>query len=131
MRKFAQKNYILLNVVEETTYILMKLKASELTGIEGHYDVIKELKKNENVYKECLTLSKEFFRVMLNRKIEILPATISWSDVLDMMEKYHLLPNDALIAAICKHHGIREIATFDEDFKRVDFLDVIEMEENK
>ncbi len=107
----------------------MKLKASELTGIERHYDVIKELKKNENVYKECLTLSKEFFRVMLNRKIEILPVTISWSDVLDMMEKYHLLPNDALIAAICKHHGIRKIATFDEDFKRVDFLDVIEIED--
>ena len=127
----SEELYTSLNVVEETTYILMKLKASELTGIEGHYDVIKELKKNENVYKERLTLSKEFFRVMLNRKIEILPATISWSDVLDMMEKYHLLPNDALIAAICKHHGIRKIATFDEDFKRVDFLDVIEMEENK
>ena len=61
-------------------------------------------------------LSKEFFHVMLNRKIEILPATISWSDVLDTMEKYHLLPNDALISAICKHHGIRKIATFD-DFK--------------
>jgi len=78
MRKFAQRSYITsLNVVEETTYILMKLKASELTGIEGHYDVIKELKKNKNVYKECLTLSKEFFHAILNRKIEILPATIS------------------------------------------------------
>ena len=126
MRKFAQRNYILLNVVEETTYILMKLKASELTGIEGHYDAIKELKNNENVYKESLTLSKEFFRAMLNRKIEILPATILWSDVLDMMGKYHLLPNDALIVAICKHHGIRKIATFDEDFRRVNFLDVLE-----
>ena len=37
--------------------------------------------------KECLTLSKEFFYAILNRKIEILPATISWSDVLDIMEK--------------------------------------------
>ena len=52
----------------------MKLKASELTGIERHYGCDKGAENNENVYKECLTLSKEFFRVMLNRKIEILPA---------------------------------------------------------
>ncbi|MEM2176790.1 MAG: PIN domain-containing protein, partial [Archaeoglobaceae archaeon] len=41
--------------------------------------------------------------------------------------KYSLLPNDALIAATCKHYGIRKIATFDEDFKRVDFLEVLEL----
>jgi len=41
-------------------------------------------------------------------------------------EKYDLLPNDALIAANCKMHGIKEIATFDEDFRRVDFLEVFE-----
>ena len=40
-------------------------------------------------------------------------------------ETYKLLPNDALIAATCKYYGIRKIATFDEDFKRVDFLEVI------
>jgi len=41
-----------------------------------------------------------------------------------MMEKYRLLPNDAAIAATCKYYGIRKIATFDDDFKRVDFLEV-------
>ncbi|HJH26065.1 MAG TPA: hypothetical protein C5S37_04645 [Methanophagales archaeon] len=30
-----------------------------------------------------------------------------------------------LIAATCKHHGINKIATFDPDFKRVDFLEII------
>ena len=34
-----------------------------------------------------------------------------------------------LIAATCKHHGITKIATFDSDFKRVDFLAVIELGE--
>jgi len=43
----------------------------------------------------------------------------------EVVEKYRLLPNDALIAATCKHHGIRKIATFDPDFKRVDFLEII------
>lgn len=32
--------------------------------------------------------------------------------------KYGLLPNDALIAATCKHYGINKIATFDPDFER-------------
>lgn len=40
-------------------------------------------------------------------------------------KKYGLLPNDALIAATCKHYGIDKVATFDPDFKRVDFLEVI------
>jgi predicted nucleic acid-binding protein len=51
------------------------------------------------------------------------------TDETDIAEKYGLLPNGALIAATCKHHGIRKIATFDPDFKRVDFLEVIELEE--
>ncbi len=38
---------------------------------------------------------------------------------------YGLLPNDALIAAICKHYGINKIAIFDPDFKRVDFLEIL------
>ncbi|MEM3505980.1 MAG: PIN domain-containing protein [Archaeoglobaceae archaeon] len=38
-----------------------------------------------------------------------------------LSKKYGLLPNDALIAATCKHYGIRKIATFDRDFKRTDF----------
>jgi len=31
------------------------------------------------------------------------------------MERYKLLPNDALIAATCRHYGIKRIATFDEE----------------
>jgi hypothetical protein len=46
------------------------------------------------------------------------------SEAKELITKYGLLPNDALIAATCKHYGIRKIATFDPDFKRVDFLEV-------
>jgi len=42
-----------------------------------------------------------------------------------LITKYGLLPNDALIAATCKHHGIKKTATFDADFERVDFLEVV------
>ena len=34
----------------------------------------------------------------------------------DFMSKYNLLPNDALILAACKLHGIKALASFDPDF---------------
>ena len=46
----------------------------------------------------------------------------------ELIKKYCLLPNDALIAASCEHYGIKKISTFDSDFKRVDFLEVVELE---
>jgi len=45
--------------------------------------------------------------------------------MLEMIRHYRLLPADAVIAASCKYHGITKIATFDSDFKRVDFLEVV------
>jgi predicted nucleic acid-binding protein len=32
------------------------------------------------------------------------------------MSKYNLLPNDAIILATCKIHGITELASHDADF---------------
>ena len=35
---------------------------------------------------------------------------------IDIMKKFNLLPNDALILATCKHFGIKYLASFDSDF---------------
>jgi predicted nucleic acid-binding protein len=52
------------------------------------------------------------FKVLQNGN-EIIPP------YLELMSKYNLLPNDALILATCKLHNIRSIATFDiTDFTR-------------
>ncbi len=32
---------------------------------------------------------------------------------------------DTIIALTCKHHGIKTIATLDEDFRRIPWLEVI------
>lgn len=45
----------------------------------------------------------------------------------EIVKNYGLLPNDALIVATCKHYGIRKIATFDEDFRRVEFLEMVDV----
>ncbi len=42
-----------------------------------------------------------------------------------MKVKNSLHPVEVLIVPTCKHYGIKKIATFDEDFERVDFLEVV------
>ncbi len=63
--------------------------------------------------------------MIIDFNIVILKDINDLNFVFEIMNKYRLLPNDALIAAACKFYGIKKIATFDEDFKRVDFLEVV------
>ena len=73
--------------------------------------------------------ANEFFNILesflSDYGIEIISSPNDLKELLRIIRKYRLLPNDALITATCKHHGIRKIATFDSDFDRVDFLEVI------
>jgi len=50
---------------------------------------------------------------------------VSMRRVSELVEHYNLMPNDAMIAATCEHYKIKEIATYDEDFSRLNFLKVI------
>ena len=65
-----------------------------------------------------------FYDLLELMGIEIYQDHFDKEDFLLQMTKYKLLPNDALIAATCKHLNIKRIATFDSDFDRVDFLEV-------
>ncbi len=58
-------------------------------------------------------------------QIEIISPPSDPGLMLAMIRYYRLLPADAVIAATCKDNGITKIATFDSDFKQVDFLEVI------
>ena len=51
-----------------------------------------------------------------------LPCHVGASMLMEYMVEYKLLPNDALIAATCRVHDVRAIATFDDDFRRVPWL---------
>ena len=64
--------------------------------------------------------------IIQNNLIKVLDLnTQIFKDYYLFSKIYGLPPNDALIAATCKHYGINKIATFDPDFKRVDFLEII------
>ena len=79
-------------------------------------------KKNTNKFYEL----KSFFeRGVCEDEIKMLFHSINLAKEISI--KYKLLPNDALIAATCKYYGISKIATFDDDFERVDFLKVVKV----
>ena len=55
----------------------------------------------------------------------LLPLPLKLEEVKELIEKYRLLPNDALITLTCKHYRIGKIISFDKDFKRIDFLETL------
>jgi len=108
--------------IEEVLYSASRILCEETQGISSFYRYKKFVERNdykfmENFFILLLKFLKEF-------KILIFPDTSEIEEVIKIMKRYHLLPNDALIAATCKYYGIKKIATFDEDFSRVDFLEI-------
>lgn len=101
-------------VVSEVLFFYIKAN----TGMKSY-----ELKKRpENLSKLDLEPVFELFSLF-----KILDLN---SDIVRESRKYIqdslLLPNDALIAATCSFYGIPALATFDDDFKRVPNLRIIQ-----
>ncbi len=114
---------IFTNILEETTFILIR-EEMVYRGIKKFYeqrDFIRDMG-----YGDLFVYSK-FFSFLREFNIPVLENRCSIDEFSEVMESYNLLPNDALIAATCKHYGIKKIATFDEDFERVDFLETVRL----
>ena len=107
--------------------IIYTEKAKIVSGIKKHYDLLKYLRDNPDFIKH---ISKEVISdistIVEEYDIKVL-SPASHVLMFKIVKEYGLLPNDALIAATCKYYGIKKIATFDEDFKRIDFLEVINL----
>jgi predicted nucleic acid-binding protein len=112
------------NVLEETAYKTIVLTVSDLIKTTKFHKIKKawirgtgerEIRTRIDILEDLTTT---VIKVLYpNEKILYLSKQLSFD--------YKLLPNDALIAATCKHYGIKNIATFDSDFDSVDFPDVI------
>jgi len=114
---------IFTNIFEETTFILIREELMS-KGIARFYDQRDFIKKNGY---NTLFVYRKFFEFLKKFNISIFENKFSIEDFQSIMEKYKLLPNDALIAATCKHYDITKISTFDEDFRKVDFLNIVEV----
>jgi len=103
-------------VYSEVLYVFLRLS----TGKKSF-----EIKKiPELIRSKCPQLKKVSSLLEIAENLSITTAVEKISA--DFIQEYGLLPNDALIAATCKHYEIKRIATLDSDFKRVEFLKVIE-----
>jgi len=81
----------------------------------------------EEIFHErfCMVDSSILIKVLLENRIYI-PVNVLESKLEALkLIKENLYLNDALIAATCKHYGITKIATFDDDFAKVGFLEVV------
>lgn len=114
-----------INVVEEVLFVLTRelLKNKKISGKENILLFI-----SAKGYSEIETELLKFLSLLEELEVIVLDLKVSSRDLFRTMKEFYLLPNDALIAAICRSHEIKRIATFDEDFKKVDFLEIFDSE---
>jgi len=112
-------------VINEVVFKIMIFELFEI-GAKNVHSAKKIFTKGANLKGSMKTFT--FFEELLKYDLAILNFALTpenlklWKRII---EDYRLFPTDALIAATCKHHGIKKIATFDADFERVDFLEVV------
>jgi len=110
-------------VFNELVFITLRKLAERNYNVKNYFDFRRFIVQNGyEHFEDELNILFEFFEA---RGILILSDYQDVHEWKRVMDTYHLLPNDALIAVTCRHHGIDTIATFDDDFRRVDFLNVI------
>jgi len=113
------------SVLWETTYILLKAKAMQDTGIRRHFEVIRYLRGNPGYVKNATREIHGDIHVLIGSYGIRVLGVPRYGEMVEEMERYGLLPSDALVVATCRRYGVNILITRDEDFKRVDFLRVI------
>ncbi|WP_297481185.1 PIN domain-containing protein [Thermococcus sp.] len=103
-------------VIDESVYVIIRKLFAE-RAIKNRFDVKRKLQTpmGEEIIEEAITL-------VMNLIEEKNVAIVRDADIyltLATMKKYLLLPHDAKIISTMLQNGIRELATFDEDYRVV------------
>ncbi len=67
----------------------------------------------------------ELYKFLKEANVSVVEDKIKPQELIEVAKQFHLLPADALIALTCKYYGIDTILTFDEDFEKVPWLNVV------
>jgi predicted nucleic acid-binding protein len=110
-------------VVNETVYTISRKLAEKRFGVTS-YRSFRDFVSSKG-YDSLVDEIAKFFDLLDDFDVVVLRDYQNVFELWNIMVQYNLLPNDALIVATCRHYGIKKIATFDEDFRKVDFIEVI------
>ena len=108
-------------VVNELLYIAVTKHYRDLGLVRGRWDLRRVLA--ERGYPRELVSS--IIGLLEELEVQILPEPQDYREMVEVAKDYRLLPSDAIIALTCRYHGVNRIITFDRDFERVPWLQVI------
>jgi len=115
-------------VLDEVVYVILIEKGCEILDVDRAWKVREEIKGDKKFAKRCYEPVSIFIDYV--NSLRLLGLTIidvkenNINDLVKFAVQYQLLPRDAIIVSLMKHHNIKHIATNDSDFERVDFLTV-------
>jgi len=127
-RRFIDQNHKLVTsstVIHELIFVSVRNLCEERYGTKNHASFKRFL--IDNGYAPFEKEIEAIFRFIDARCISLVPINDDMNHWRETMIQYRLLPYDALIASTCYRNGIKKIASFDRDFRRVDFLEVVEL----
>ena len=122
LKEYADAEYMTsFIVVNELLYISTFKYYRDKGFIKGKLSLRKILEKHgypQQIIDGVKGLLKDLGVIVLRDRLDL-------EELIDVITKYNLLPNDAQIAITCKYYNINTIATFDKDFKRIPWLKTI------
>ena len=115
--------YTSIRVLDEAVFAIVRTKAWVKLGIRRIERLREYIRVNGYVFfEEDINKLHEFLKEI---EAVIIEDKATFEELVEISKKFRLLPADALIALTCKYYGIKNILTFDEDFKRIPWLHVI------
>ena len=114
---------VTLRIIDEIVFTLIRLEAWRRLGIRKLDQLREHIRKHG--LKEFYDVINDVKELINKLGIIVLEDKGDLTELLETMRKYGLLPGDALIAVTARHYGIGTILTFDEDFRRMPWLEVI------
>jgi predicted nucleic acid-binding protein len=126
---FVDSSVLIENLKGEKQKLLLQLLSDKNAVLNINETVISEflfhfLKINGNAAPQSLQSSKKIPLILsqssdhnLLRLFHFVANDASLIKMVpDLMQRYNILPNDAIILATCKLHGITQLASHDSDF---------------
>lgn len=121
--KSKDEFYVSTLVLNELYYAVLRRSAEKRFHICS-YRKLKEF-LNKNGYEPFVEEFSKVDTALEVLGIQLIPDSQNWTLIRKLMLKYNLLPNDATILATCIDSGMDALATFDEDYRKVQELKII------